>query len=296
MDDAAPILCNRRFVFIDPLDCEAYNVSEDGDVFQLQEAEQRLFRARHAGIVPLAFLYPGAGQRQMVSRHDFTRHVPRDISEALTIQHCIRKRIRIIPLTTKPALVAGVDAAFFDGEVVAAASLFTYPEMQHVRDSVYRGKTSFPYIPGLFFFREGPVALRALRQLKVAPDVILIDGQGIAHPRGAGIASHLGVLLDVPAIGCAKSGLFGDFEEPGRTKGDWSYLYREGDQSRIGAVLRTRTGVKPVFVSPGHLIDIGSAMDIVLGCASQYRIPEPLRRAHRLAQRMGKCQDMSNRP
>jgi deoxyribonuclease V len=232
----------------------------------------------------------------MVTEHDIGLHVPRDISEAEAIQSSVGRRIRIIPLKARPELVAGVDAAFFDGEAAAVASLFTYPEMRHVGDSVYRGKTSFPYIPGFFFFREGPAALGALRQLKATPDVILVDGQGIAHPRGAGIASHLGVLLAVPAIGCAKSRLFGEFEEPGRTKGDWSYLYRPADRSRIGAVVRTRTGIKPVFVSPGHLIDIGSAMDIVLGCTPQYRIPEPLRRAHCLSQRMGKRQDVSDRP
>jgi deoxyribonuclease V len=245
---------------------------------------------------PLCFGDAVAGRRQMVTRHDIACRIPKDISEALAIQSFIRRRIRIIPLKAKPALVAGVDAAFFDGEVAAVASLFTYPEMRHVRDSAYRGQASFPYIPGFFFFREGPAVLQAVRQLKVAPDVILIDGQGIAHPRGAGIASHLGVLLDVPAIGCAKSRLFGEFDEPGRTKGDWSYLYRPGDLSRIGAVVRTRTGVKPVFVSPGHLIDIGSAVDIVLGCISLYRIPEPLRRAHCLSRRMGKRKDVTGRP
>jgi deoxyribonuclease V len=229
----------------------------------------------------------------MATQYYFTGHIPRDVSEALTIQLFIKKRIRIIPLKAKPALVAGVDAAFLEGQVVAAASVFTYPDMRHVGDSVYRGKASFPYMPGFFFFREGQALLGALRRLQVTPDAILIDGQGIAHPRGAGIASHLGVLLDMPAIGCAKSRLVGEFKEPGRIKGDWSYLYREGDQSRIGAVVRTRTGAKPVFVSPGHLIDIWAAMDIVLGCALQYRIPEPLRRAHCLSQRV-KLQDVSD--
>jgi deoxyribonuclease V len=237
-----------------------------------------------------------AGRGQMVTHDNIARHIPGDISEASAIQSFIRRRIRIIPLKAKPSLVAGVDAVFFDGKVAAVASLFTYPEMRHVRDSVYRGKTSFPYIPGFFFLREGPAALRALRRLKVTPDVVLIDGQGIAHPRGAGIASHLGVLLDVPAIGCAKSRLFGEFDEPGRTKGDRSYLHRPGDLRRIGAVVRTRTGVKPVFVSPGHLIDVDSAVDIVLGCISLYRIPEPLRRAHCLSRRMGKRKNVTDRP
>jgi deoxyribonuclease V len=287
-------LLNGRSTFVDRLNRGAYNVPGGGDVFPWQEAKRKLFRSRYAGIVLFPFVYPDAGHRQMVIRHDIARHVPKDISEAVTIQRSIERSVRIIPLKAKPALVAGVDAAFFDGEVAAVASLFTYPEMRHVRDSAYRGRTSFPYIPGFFFFREGPAALGALRRLKVTPDVILIDGQGIAHPRGAGIASHLGVLLDVPVIGCAKSRLFGEFDEPGRTRGDWSYLYCSGDRGRIGAVVRTRTGVKPVFVSPGHLIDIDSAVDIVLGCVSIYRLPEPLRRAHSLSRRMGKRKDVSD--
>jgi deoxyribonuclease V len=232
----------------------------------------------------------------MVTRRDIFWHIPKDISEAVAIQNSIGSRIRIIPLKAKPALVAGVDAAFFNGEVTAVASLFTYPEMQHVRDSVYRGKTTFPYIPGFFFFREGPAALGALRRLKITPDVILVDGQGIAHPRGAGIASHLGVILDVPVVGCAKSRLSGEFEEPGRTRGDWSYLYRSEDRSPVGAVVRTRTGVKTVFVSPGHLIVINSAVDIVLGCVSLYRIPEPLRRAHCLSRRTERRKNVSDPP
>ncbi len=208
------------------------------------------------------------------------------IAEAKEIQNLLRKRVRIEPLRKRPALVAGVDAAFLDKEVFAAASLFTYPDMRHLKDSFYQGEAAFPYIPGLLSFREGAACLGALEGLDATPDVVLIDGQGIAHPRGAGIASHIGVIMNVPAIGCAKSRLIGEFEEPGRSKGEWSYLYPEGGGRAIGAVVRTRAGVRPVFVSPGHMIDIVSAVGIVLGCVLGYRVPEPLRRADRLSRRM----------
>ncbi len=227
----------------------------------------------------------------MCMRHDITELSPKNIEEAKEIQHILRERVRIEPLMKSPALVAGVDAAFFDDEVAAAASLFAYPEMRHLQDSLYRGKATFPYVPGFLSFREGPACLEALDRLEAVPDVILIDGQGIAHPRGAGMASHLGVIMNAPTIGCAKSRLIGEFEQPGRARGDWSYLYREkGAGIPVGAVVRTRTDVRPVFVSPGHLIDIVSSVGIVLGCASGYRIPEPLRRADRLSRQITSVQ------
>jgi deoxyribonuclease V len=234
---------------------------------------------------------------EMRMNHYIGYPIPKSILEAAEIQNSIALRVRIAPLKNEPAFVAGVDAAFFNGEVAAAASLFTYPGMLHVEDSVYRSQAPFPYIPGFFSFREGPAALGALLGLKIRPDVVLFDGQGIAHPRGAGIASYLGVVLGVPAIGCAKSRLIGEFDEPGKTRGDRAYLYRTGERrTRIGAVVRTRTGVKPVFVSPGHLVDIDSAVEIVLGCVSAYRIPEPLRRADHISRRIKKEKRAESRP
>ena len=139
-------------------------------------------------------------------------------------------------------------------------------------------KIAFPYIPGLLTFREAPVLLKAFSQLPQEPDLLLLDGQGIAHPRSLGIAAHLGVLLNLPAIGCAKSRLCGEYEEPGMEKGSTAPLKDNG--KTVGMVVRTRTGTKPVFVSPGHKMDFATSMKIVLALCRTYRIPEPLRQAH----------------
>ncbi len=186
----------------------------------------------------------------------------------------------------KRGLVAGVDASFPDETIFAAASLYEYPKMDHVGDVVFRGREALPYIPGLFAFREGQALISVLRKLKAVPDAILVDGHGIAHPRGFGIASHIGVILGIPTIGCAKSRLVGRYEEPGQEKGSWSYLYPETpSRDPVGAVVRTRTRVKPVFVSPGNLTDIESSVEIVLNCTTEFRIPEPLRRADMVCSR-----------
>jgi deoxyribonuclease V len=209
---------------------------------------------------------------------------PESISEARVIQERLRDRVKIIPFRRTPEYVAGVDAAFSDDMVTAAACLFTYPAIDYREDAVVREKTGFPYVPGYLTFREGSAIIKAVKTLKTPPDVILFDGQGIAHPRGTGIASHIGVILNKPTIGCAKSRLVGEFEEPGTDKGDWVYLYYNG--RRVGVVLRTRRGVKPVFVSPGHMMDIQSSVKIVMGCIAGYKIPEPLRRADLLSKRL----------
>jgi deoxyribonuclease V len=153
-----------------------------------------------------------------------------------------------------------------------------------VEEAWTEGKSSFPYIPGILSFREIPVLLEALKQLKTWPDVILCDGQGTAHPRRMGLASHLGVLLGWPTIGCAKSRLVGKFSDMGQRKGSFSFLYHK-DQV-IGAAARTRAGVKPVFVSPGNRITLEKSLEIVFRCSPKYRIPEPIRRAHNLVTRL----------
>jgi deoxyribonuclease V len=140
---------------------------------------------------------------------------------------------------------------------------------------------TFPYIPGLLSFREIPAIIPVLHALSVVPDLVIADGQGIAHARGLGLASHLGVLTGIPTIGCAKSKLIGSYEEPGPRKGDWEYLYL-GDEV-IGAVVRSRDNVKPLFVSIGHGITLHSAVYYILKCCITYRITEPIRYAHRLA-------------
>lgn len=211
---------------------------------------------------------------------------PKDISKAKEIQDALRKQVNIIPLKKTPALIAAVDASFIDDKVIAVATLYKYPELRHIQDAFSVKKTHFPYIPGLLSFREGPAVISALKKLKMPPDVILFDGQGIAHPKGIGIASHVGVILNIPTIGCAKSRLIGEFDEPEIKKGSWAFLYYKG--KKVGVVLRTREHVKAIFVSPGHMIDISSSIEIVMRCVSGYRIPEPLRRADRISKRLKK--------
>jgi len=213
---------------------------------------------------------------------------PHDITGAKKIQNYLAPKVKIIPISKKPNFIAAVDASFLDGETIAVASLFTYPQMNFQEDSVFEGKTGFPYIPGFLSFREGAALINAVKRLGRMPDVLLVDGQGISHPRGIGLASHIGIILGLPAIGCAKSRLIGRFRKPAKIKGSWTYLYLEGRIRRIGAVVRTRSNVKPLFVSPGHLIDIESSVEIVLGCVSQYRIPEPLRRADLISKSLKK--------
>lgn len=206
---------------------------------------------------------------------------PEDIPGARKVQETLRKKVRISSLKSAPKLIAGVDAAFSGDRVIAACSLFGYPEIRCLEEAHGIVKLTFPYIPGFLSFREGPAIVEAIGRLKTRPDVILFDGQGIAHPKGIGIASHIGVVLGVPAIGCAKSRLVGEYEEPGPRKGDWTPLRHE--KRIVGAAVRTRDDVRPLFVSPGHRITLKQSIDIVLRCCTKYRIPEPVRRADHLA-------------
>jgi deoxyribonuclease V len=208
---------------------------------------------------------------------------PGDLSEARATQERLRGKVRIIPLSGDPRYVAGADAAFSENHVFAAACLYTLPDLVCVERAHAKKKLTFPYVPGYLSFREGPAIIEAVGRLKQRPDVLLVDGQGIAHPRSIGIASHLGVLLDIPTIGCAKTRLIGAYQDPAFRKGKWSALYHEGEI--VGAVLRTRDGVNPLFISPGHRIDVGSSIRLVLACTTQYRIPEPMRCADQAAKR-----------
>lgn len=179
--------------------------------------------------------------------------------------------------------VAGVDVGFEEGGRVtrAAVSVLSFPSLMPIEDAIYRCPTQFPYIPGLLSFRELPAVLGALSQLNVLPDLFLCDGQGYAHPRRFGIACHLGLLTDTPSIGVAKSRLIGKFAEPEVVKGAWTPLL-DGDDV-IGSVLRTRTGVNPLFISPGHRVGFESSIQLVMDCTTRYRLPETTRAAHRLA-------------
>ena len=179
--------------------------------------------------------------------------------------------------------VAGVDVGFEAGNTItrAAVVVLRFPELAPEHHAIARRPTSFPYVPGLLSFREIPAVLMALEQLPQLPDLLLCDGQGIAHPRRFGIASHLGVLTGLPAIGVAKSRLVGEHEELPPEKGSWVPL--RDDDEVIGAVLRTRSGVAPLYISSGHRVSLETAIDYVLACTTRYRLPETTRWAHRLA-------------
>ena len=179
--------------------------------------------------------------------------------------------------------VAGSDIAISRrlNLAVGAVAVLSFPGLELVEERLAASKLTFPYIPGLLSFREIPVLIECLRDVRTPFDVLICDGQGIAHPRSLGLASHLGLLLRAPTIGCAKSLLVGEFGDIGRSRGDFAQLRYKG--KRVGSVLRTREGVKPVFVSPGHLVDQAGSRRVVLSCANRYRLPEPIRHADRLA-------------
>lgn len=209
-------------------------------------------------------------------------------SDAVKIQKRLKKLLRLKPLSKRVKTVAGADVSTSkkSDRLWAGVVVFTYPELIKLEEKWVQGRTQFPYIPGLLSFREIPVLIDAMKRLETDPDLILCDGQGIAHPRGVGLASHLGLLLNKPTIGCAKSRLVGEFSTVGLEKGNYAKLYYKGRV--IGAVLRTRKGVKPLFISPGNKINLSASMKIVLGCSIKYRLPEPTRQAHLLVNRIRK--------
>ena len=203
--------------------------------------------------------------------------------EAVQLQHRLKSNIITIDQLGEVRSVAGVDVGFEDGgnTTRAAVAVLSFPDLRLVERSVARRPTSFPYVPGLLSFREVPAVLDALEKLRTLPDLQLCDGQGTAHPRRFGIACHLGLLINLPAIGVGKSLLVGKHEEVLDTKGAWQPLTHRGET--IGAVLRTRPGTKPLYISPGHRISLATAIDFVLRCTTRYRLPETTRFAHKLA-------------
>ncbi len=200
-------------------------------------------------------------------------------SRAREVQADLACKVEFTRLKKRPKLLAGIDCAFSkDGErVFAAVIVLRLPQFELVEMVNAARKVTFPYIPGLLSFREAPVCIAAVEKLRSSPDVFIIDGQGIAHPRRLGLAAHLGLFFERPTIGCAKSRLTGDFEEPSLEKGAHTLLTAQSET--IGAVVRTRTGVKPVFVSVGNKCVLDDAIRIVLACAVKYRLPEPTRLA-----------------
>lgn len=184
--------------------------------------------------------------------------------------------------------IAGVDMGFEDDGKTsrAAIAVLSFPDLQLQETQIAKRPTTFPYIPGYLSFREIPAVLDALEQLAITPDIIICDGQGTAHPRRFGIACHLGVLIDIPTIGAAKSWLIGKHEPLSETKGSWQPLIDKGET--IGAIVRTRTNVNPLYISPGHRISLETAINYVLNCTTKYRLPETTRIADNLASNRGK--------
>jgi deoxyribonuclease V len=182
--------------------------------------------------------------------------------------------------------VGGGDVAYSKNEhlLFGAIVVLSFPEMEILDTATANGKISFPYIPGLLSFREGPILIETFQRLKLKPDVMIYDGQGLAHPRGMGLASHMGLWFDLPSIGCAKTPLLDEFINPGPTRGSFEWIRKEG--KKVGAVLRTKQDVKPLFVSPGHRIDLMTSIQLVLESCKGFRFPEPLRKAHQLSRKM----------
>ncbi len=203
-----------------------------------------------------------------------------NVAQALDIQRRLSKQVSWTGEVIEPSFIAGVDIAVGKANEMAQAAVvvLSHPELRLVAIELVQGRLEFPYIPGLLSFRESPLILAACRKLSLTPDLIIVDGQGVAHPRRLGLASHLGLFLDVPTIGCAKSRLCGSHIIPGEESGNYTELVDSGEV--IGAALRTKTGVKPLYVSTGHKISLKNAIYWVLQCCRGYRLPEPTRLAH----------------
>ncbi len=199
--------------------------------------------------------------------------------EAIKVQLELRRKTVFPPLGKETRIVTGVDVSIKGGVAKAALVSLTCPQLLIVDTATACRRVSFPYVPGLLAFREIPAILDAVERMKVTTDLLMVDGQGLAHPRRFGLACHLGVILGLPTIGCAKSRLIGEYREPGEEKGSRTPLTDKGET--IGTVFRSRTSVKPLFISSGHMIDLESAVNQVLGCLTRYRLPEPTREAHK---------------
>lgn len=205
------------------------------------------------------------------------------IEEAIRIQENLKDHLILKKTFSCLKTIGGGDVAYSTNKnsLFGAIAVLSYPEMKPIDTATAKGEISFPYIPGLFSFREGPVLVKAFQGLRVKPDLLILEAHGTAHPRGLGLASHMGLWFNLPTIGCARTPLLKEFDYPGTSKGSYTWVYRR--RKKVGAVLRTRQGVKPVFVSPGHQIDLTNSIRIVLATCRRYRIPEPLRKAHQLS-------------
>jgi deoxyribonuclease V len=211
---------------------------------------------------------------------------PKTYQEAVALQDELRQRVKLAPWVRPPRLVAGVDAICDreDRRIFGAAALYRYPELELVAEAGVAGECPFPYRTGLLSFREVPILLAALQRLQERPDVVLVDGQGIAHPRGLGLATHLGLAANLPTIGVAKSRLVGEGNEPEAAAGSYNPLIWQG--KTVGLILRTQKGKKPLYLSPGHRITLPECLEITLGCVTKYRLPLPVRQADLLSRRL----------
>jgi deoxyribonuclease V len=220
-------------------------------------------------------------------RHDWTLSP----EEAIALQQRLKSEIVTTDQFDEVKRVAGIDVGFEDeGQTTrAAVVVLSFPELQLQEQAIARRPTTFPYIPGLLSFREVPAVLEALETLKQIPDLLLCDGQGTAHPRRFGIACHIGLLTNLPAIGVGKSLLVGSHATVPDEKGGWVPLLHKGET--IGAVVRTRVGTKPLYISPGHRISLETAIAYVMRCTTKYRLPETTRFAHKLASEVPRLKD-----
>jgi deoxyribonuclease V len=221
-----------------------------------------------------------AGDTRLMDQ-SFDQPWPTSLAEARAIQQHIRTRIITHDAHGPIRTVAGVDTGYSGDSALAAVVVLAFPSLEVLDYAVARRQIDFPYVPGYLSFREAPAVLDALASLRITPDLLICDGHGLAHPRRCGIASHLGVLTDLPSIGCAKSLLVGTHEPLPDVRGAWMPLHDQGEV--VGAALRTRPGVRPVYVSIGHRVALETAIRFVMACVTRYRLPETTRAADALA-------------
>lgn len=202
--------------------------------------------------------------------------------EAFRVQEELAKYLKLYFSGGAIKTVGGVDCSYKDGVASATVVIMRFPDFEIIENISVKKPISFPYVPTLLTFREGPPVMECFGKMRTKPDCMLYDGQGTAHPRRMGLAAHLGVLTGIPSVGCAKSLLVGENKEPGTGRGSYRDI-RDKSGHVVCTALRTRANVKPVYVSPGHLMDMKTAVKLVLDCSLRYRLPEPLRLAHKLA-------------
>ena len=201
---------------------------------------------------------------------------------AIQIQEALKDRIILKKTFSKVETIGGGDVAYSrDGNLLfGAIAVLSFPNLEILDMATADGKIPFPYIPTLLSFREGPILIKTFQRLKIKPDVMIFDGQGVAHPRRMGLASHMGLWFGLPSIGCAKTPLLDESISPELSKGSFEWIRNEGE--KVGAVLRTKEKIKPLFVSPGHRIDLLTSIQLILESCRGYRFPEPLRKAHQM--------------